>query len=402
MDPFAPQALEDPYELYATLRDESPVHRIPETDLWLVTRYADLVEAASKPEIFSSNISAVIYAGQGPTPAVLQADPDAIGAVDVLATSDPPAHTGQRKLMNRTFVPVRIASLEDGVRGFVDAALDRALADGRVEWMSAVAVPLPVTIIAGILGMPEADRDDLKRWADAGVDLLSGVASLERMGECWQEMVAFLAYLRSRLEAPLPRSVSAEVAEAVARGDLTDREGVSLLLQLVIAGSESTASLIGSATRMLVEQPSVQSELRAHPERVAGFLDEALRLESPFRGHFRITTRDTTLGGVELPARSRVMLMWGSANRDPAAFPSPDHLDLDRAHPKNHVGFGSGIHFCLGAPLARMEARITMEQLLARTSSFGLADGASLPRHVPSLFVRRIERLDLAVAPVRS
>jgi cytochrome P450 family 144 len=395
IDPFAPDSLEHPYPLYDTMRDEAPVHRLESTDLWMVSRYADLVEAASKPEIFSSHISAVIYAGQGPTPAFIQADPDAIGAVDVLATADPPDHTAQRKLMNRTFVPARIADRESDVRSFTDARLDDALAAGRVEWMEAVAVPLPVTIIGTILGMPSADLGDLTRWADAGVDLLSGVATPERMLECWGEMTGFLAYLKARLDEPEPGGVTAEIAAAVGREDLTEREGVSLLLQLVIAGSESTASLIGSATRMLAEDPATQDALRKDPSRLPVFIEEALRLESPFRGHFRVVTQDTTLGGVELTKGSRVMLMWGSANRDATAFPSPETMDLDRAHPKGHVGFGSGIHFCLGAPLARMESRIVLERLLARTSRFGLAPDATATKHVPSVFVRRLESLEI-------
>lgn len=399
IDPFIPEALEDPYELYAALRDGEPVHRIAESDLWMISRYADLVEAASKPDVFSSHISAVIYAGQGPTPAVLQADPDAIGAVDVLATADPPDHTQQRKLMNRTFRHDRIVELEKIVRAFIEPALDRALADGSVEWMEAAAVPLPITVIADVLGMPKGDLEDLRRWGDAGVDLLSGVASIERMMECWQEMTGFLAYLRERLAAPEPGSVTAEIATAVQNGGFTDREGVSLLLQLVIAGSESTASLIGSATLILAEDRALQKELRGAPERLPTFIEEALRLESPFRGHFRITTKETTIGGVTLPEGSRVMLMWGSANRDPSAFPDPERLDLDRDHPKAHVGFGSGIHFCLGAPLARMETRIVLERLLQRTSGFRLADDGARPPHVPSLFVRRLAELKLTLEP---
>jgi len=397
IDPFAPEALEDPYELYGALRDGEPVHQIAESELWMISRYADLVEAAAKPEVFSSHISAVIYAGQGPTPAVLQADPDAIGAVDVLATADPPDHTSQRKLMNRTFRHDRIVELEKVARDFIERSLDESLASGRVEWMSAAAVPLPVTIIAQVLGMPRDDLEDLRRWADAGVDLLSGVAPLERMMECWQEMMAFLGYLRDRQATPLPGSVTAEIADAVTRGDLNEREGVSLLLQLVIAGSESTASLIGSATLMLAEDAELQKQLREVPERLPIFIEEALRLESPFRGHFRITTRETTIGGVTLPEGARVMLMWGSANRDPSAFPEADRIDLDRSHPKAHVGFGSGIHFCLGAPLARMETRVVLERLLARTSSFRVAGEPQGPRYVPSLFVRRLADLPLTL-----
>src|SRR6266542_5235205 len=138
IDHFAPDALEDPYGLYAHLQQEAPVHQLPGTEIWLVTRHTDVVEAASKPEIFSSNISAVVYTGGGPNPVVLAADPDAIGAVDVLATADPPDHTAQRKLMNRVFAPKRISALEPMIREFVTRALDDALQTGAMEWMEAL------------------------------------------------------------------------------------------------------------------------------------------------------------------------------------------------------------------------------------------------------------------------
>jgi len=391
IDPFAPDALEDPYPLYDLLQREQPVTQLPGTDIWLVSRHADVVEAASKPEVFSSNISAVVYRGDGPNPVVLQADPD------VLATADPPAHSTQRKLMNRVFVPSRISALEPMIREVVVSTLESAVAAGEMEWMDDLSNPLPVQVISTVLGLPSADGDRLKQWADAGVDLLSGVAPPERLGECWQLMVGFLQYLRDRLASPAPGSVTAEIAEAVARGDLSEREGVSLMLQLVIAGSESTASLMGSAVHMLASDPRLQDELRAHPERIGVFVEEALRLESPFRGHFRVTREDTVLGGVALPKGARLMLMWGAGNRDPQTYSCPADLDLAREKPKQHLAFGSGIHFCLGAPLARLEAKIAIEELLARAARVELVADEK-PRHHPSLFVRRFERLRLQLA----
>ena len=396
IDPFAPESLEDPYGLYEYLQQEAPVHQLPGTEIWLVTRHADVVEAASKPDVFSSNISAVVYTGGGPSPVVLAADPDAIGAVDVLATADPPDHTAQRKLMNRVFSAKTIAALEPMIREFVVRALDEALRQGSMEWMSALSIPLPIAVIAKVLGLPPEDGEQLKAWGDAGVDLLSGVAPVERMGECWQLMVGFLAYLRKHLAEPTTGSVTAEISEAVARGDLNEREGISLMLQLVIAGSESTASLMGSAVRMLVDDPELQSGLRADPKKIPVFLEEALRLESPFRGHFRITKDDTTLGGVDLPKGSRVMLMWGAGNRDPHAYGDPSDISLARDKPKQHLAFGSGIHFCLGAPLARLEAKVAVEELLARTSTVSMADGER-PGHHPSIFVRRLESLPITL-----
>ena len=397
IDPFAPEALEDPYPLYDLLQREQPVTQLQGTDIWLVSRHADVVEAASKPEVFSSNISAVVYRGEGPNPVVLQADPDAIGAVDVLATADPPAHSMQRKLMNRMFVPARINALEPQIRSVVAEALDRALAAGKMEWMDDLSNPLPIKVISTVLGLPESDGDRLKQWGDAGVDLLSGVAAPERLGECWQLMVGFLQYLRDSLASAAPGSVTAEIADAVARGDLSEREGVSLMLQLVIAGSESTASLMGSAVHMLASDAALQDELRAHPERIGIFIEEALRLESPFRGHFRVTREDTVLGGVELPKGARLMLLWGAGNRDASTYKCPADLDLERDRPKQHLAFGSGIHFCLGAPLARLEAKIAIEELLARTRSVQLPADEK-PKHHPSLFVRRFETLRLQLA----
>ena len=397
IDPFAPDALEDPYPLYDYLHREQPVTKLPGTDIWMVSRYADVVEAASKPEVFSSNISAVVYRGEGPNPVVLQADPDAIGAVDVLATADPPAHSMQRKLMNRVFAPARISGLQPLIKDVVVSTVDRAVAAGEMEWMDDLSNPLPVKVISQVLGLPDADGERLKRWADAGVDLLSGVAPPERLGECWQLMVGFLQYLRERLAAPAEGSVTAEIADGVARGDLSEREGVSLMLQLVIAGSESTASLMGSAVFMLASDDRLQEELRAHPERIGVFIEEALRLESPFRGHFRITREDTVLGGIDIPKGARVMLMWGAGNRDEHTFTCPADVDLERDRPKQHLAFGSGIHFCLGAPLARLEAKIAIEELLARAKSVQLAADEK-PRHHPSLFVRRFETLRLQLA----
>src|ERR1044072_5197765 len=231
IDPVAPDALEDPYPLYDLLQREQPVTQLPGTDIWLVSRHADVVEAASKPGVFSSNISAVVYRGEGPNPVVLQADPDAIGAVDVWATADPPAHSVQRKLMNRVFAPARISALQPLIEEIVASTLDAAVARGEMEWVDDLPNPLAVQVISQVLGLPSSDGDRLKQWADAGVDLLSGVASPERLDECGQLIVGFLNYLRETLAAPTVGSVTAESAEGVARGDLSEREGVSLMLQ---------------------------------------------------------------------------------------------------------------------------------------------------------------------------
>ncbi|MGV0602649.1 cytochrome P450, partial [Mycolicibacterium pulveris] len=184
-----------------------------------------------------------------------------------------------------------------------------------------------------------------------------------------------------------------DLAAACASGDLDDPTALGMMIILFSAGGESTASLIGSAAWVLATRPEVQAQVRDEPERLGAFLEEVLRYEPPFRGHYRHVVHDTTLCGVELPAGSRLLLLWGAANRDPSHFDDPDEFRLDRQNPKGHISFGKGLHFCVGAALARLEATIVMGQLLERTSSI---DATDVGRWLPSLLVRRLERLELA------
>lgn len=404
IDPFTPEALEDPYPLYERLRREAPVWRVPGTDLHLVTGHDEIVEVVGDPDTYSSKLTAFLMADEadGGENAVSLVETDSMGPADVLAVTDPPGHTRHRKLVSRAFAERRVAALELAARARVRRWLEPALADGRGEWMATVATPLPVVTIAAVLGLPGGDVPRLKAWSDAGVELLGGVASPERMGELLHASGEFLAYCSGHVHQPPtdPRiGVVDTLAGAVEDGDLPGEEATAMLLQLVIAGAESTASLTGSAVRILAEQPDLQEVLRAEPGRIPAFVEEALRLESPFRGHFRVARRDVTLGGAPIPAGSRLMLMWGAANRDPEAHPCPGQVDLGRDNPRAHFGFGWGLHFCIGAPLARLQARVALETLLASTRRFAIDANAPAPRHVPSLFVRRLAHLHLRLHP---
>jgi cytochrome P450 len=193
-----------------------------------------------------------------------------------------------------------------------------------------------------------------------------------------------------------PPTMSTHIARAVADGDLTFDEGVGMLVQILGAGTETTTSLIGTAAKVLAQDPALQQDLRAQPELVPTFLEEVLRVDGPFRFHYRSVPRDTQLGGVAIPAGSRLMLMWGAANLDDAAYPDADRLDLGRPIPKSHLAFGRGIHFCIGAPLARLEARVAITRLLAATTSFELDDDLP-PRLHPDIFMRRLSQLGLRI-----
>lgn len=396
LDPFSPESLEDPYALYDRLRDEAPVWEVPGTGLHLVTGHAEILEVVNDADTFSSRLAALLMAG-GEGVSLIEGG-EAMGPADVLAVTDPPDHTRHRQLTRPAFSERAIGDVEPFIRRTVADALGPGLEAGEAEWMTSVASPLPVVTIARVLGLPDTDLARLKEWSDAGVELLGGVASPERMDELLRTTGAFLGYCAEQVERgrqPDAVGVVGGVGRAVDAGTISVDEATAMVLQLVIAGAESTASLVGSAARILAGRPDLQSELRRAPGRIPAFVEEALRLESPFRGHFRVATRNTTLAGVALPEGSRLMLMWGAANREPDEHPGPADVDLARPNPRAHFGFGWGLHFCIGAPLARLQARVALETILTGTERFALAADADAPRHVPSLFVRRLAHLHL-------
>jgi cytochrome P450 len=291
-------------------------------------------------------------------------------------------------------------AMEPEFRQLVDQNLDAALPTGRIEWMGQLAEPLPMIMVARILGLPDHAAPRLKGQGYASVEGISGFVTDERLAELsaqltdaspWAE-----AYMAARSSQPRDlETVIGVCAQAVEDGELNDMEAFAIIFLLIAAGGESTTSLTGTGVRILAERPELQDRLRRQPELIPAFVEEACRIDPPFRGHYRRVVADTELGGVKLPAGSTLVLSWPAANRDGDAFPRPDDVDLDRPNPRQHVGFGWGIHLCVGAPLARVEAKVAFEQLLARTTSFSV-DPAGLPlRHHLSLMIRRLVELPL-------
>jgi cytochrome P450 family 144 len=325
----------------------------------------------------------------------------------VLATADPPDHSRQRKVVSRRLSTTAMQEMEPQFRLLVDQALDDALAAGRIEWMSELAEPLPMVMVARILGVSDDTAPRLKEQGYASVEAIGGFVSDERLSELGRPMMdvgpVVDAFIEERASTEHDRgSLLGVCAQAVQDGELTDEEAFAILFLLVAAGGESTTSLTGTGARILAERPDLQDRLRRDPSLIPAFVEEACRIEPPFRGHYRRVVADTRLGGVEIPAGSTLVLAWTAANRDANAFPHPDDIDLERPNPRQHVGFGWGIHLCVGAPLARIEAKVAFEQLLARTSSFSIDSSAPALHHHLSLMIRRLVGLPLVLEAVAS
>jgi cytochrome P450 family 144 len=403
---FNAEVIEDPYDYYAALRDDDPVHRVEGTDAFVVARGHLIQEVVADPSTYSSQSDAFLFLAPGDRPGLRPASgrerPVDEGIPGVLATADPPDHGRQRKVLSKLFSTSALARREPGFRALIDAALEPCLNGGEVEWMSAIAEPLPMVMVARILGLSDSDAPTLKEYGFAGTEQINGFASEERCREIRNRLTDLGpigdAYTQARSgKGPGTDTVIGACAHAVGAGELNDLEAVSILMLVSIAGGESTTSLLGTGARLLAEDPVLQDRLRSRPSLMPQFVEEACRMDPPFRGHYRRVTRDTTLNGVDIPAGGQVVLLWPAANHDPEFVDHPQEIDLDRSSPRRHFGFGWGIHLCIGAPLARLEAKVAFEQLLARTSRFRVGETEEGLRHHRSLMVRRYLKLPLVL-----
>jgi hypothetical protein len=393
---FGPESLQDPYPLYERMRAVGPVHRIGGSNFYAVCDWDAVNDAISRPEDFSSNLTATMtYATEG---GVQPFEMDSLGGpTQVLATADDPAHAIHRKLVVRQLAARRIRVIEQFIADTADRLWNEALRDGRIEWMGAVANRLPMMVVAELIGVPETDTAKLVKWGYAATQLLEGLVSQDQLtasGVAVMELSGYIHEQFDRAAADPHDNLLGELATACAAGDVDAVTAQAMMVILFAAGGESTASLLGSATWMLAQRPDIQQQVRENPELLTAFIEETLRYEPPFRGHYRHVRNDTTLGGIDLPADSHLLLLWGAANRDPAHFERPGEFRLDRAEAKGHITFGKGAHFCVGAALARLEAQIVLRLLLDRTSEIEAVDVGGW---LPSILVRRLEHLELAV-----
>jgi cytochrome P450 len=378
----------DPYPLYARLRAEAPVYRNDELDFWALSLYSDVAAAFRDFESFSSANGVMIE------PSVW--GPEAWKFVSFVAM-DPPRHTRMRGLISRAFTPRRVAALEPRIREIGGKYLDAALERGSFDFMADLAARLPMDVISELMGVPESDRPEVRRLADQMLHREEGMrdvpAAAVEAGLTLSEY--YLGLLAERRRAPAGDLISALVDVETVGAHLTDEEIVAVMFLLVGAGSETTTHLLGSAWYWAWRNPEERAS--AFDGNITGWIEETLRYDSPAQVIARTAAKDLDRRGVRIPAGARILLLAGSANRDEQVFPSPDSYDLGRDTSK-HINFGNGRHFCLGAALGRLEARVTLEQLVQRVKPDYEIDPARITR-VHSANVRGFAALPTSVTP---
>lgn len=355
--PWDPEVIADPYPVYRELRERAPVFWSSEANAWVLSRYADVTAALTDPATYSS------ASGVYPTPP----DVDMTELfLPMLVMSDPPRHTELRQIASKAFTPRRVAALELGIHAIVHELLDEVPATGRWDFVSGLSGPLPAIVIADMLGVPREDRDRFRAWSTT---LIQGNPIRGEMGPGLEAAAAlydyFSSFLAERRARPQDDLMTALVQAEVDGQHLSEDELLGFCLLLLVAGHETTTNLLSNGAVLLAEHRGVRERLRNNRELVPSAVEELLRFDSPVQGIGRTLTRPVELHGQQMESGDSVLLLFGSANRDDHAFPDAEIFDITR-RPERHVALGRGIHFCLGASLARMETRIALDVLLDR------------------------------------
>jgi pimeloyl-[acyl-carrier protein] synthase len=391
-NPFLPEVHEDPYPLYHRLREEDPVHRSP-LGLWVLTRHADVLAVLRDPRMSRDPRHSERFELLRSSAEVDQLLTSEEAAPSMLFV-DPPDHTRLRALVNKAFTPAAVERLRPEVEAIVAGLLNRVAGTGAMDVVEDLAYPLPVTVICELFGVPEADRDRFRVWSRELVRLLDPLVAADALERALHARLALRGYLHEligeRRARPTGDLLTALIAAEDQGHSLSEAELVSMCVLLLVAGHETTVNLIANGTLALLRDPEARASLRADPTLAGSAVEELLRYDSPVQFTSRHALADLDIGGVRVRAGQTVVAVLGAANRDPAQFPDPDRLDLARA-PNRHIAFGGGIHFCLGAPLARMEARIAIPALLARLP--GLALGPRPPARRDTVTLRGLASL---------
>jgi cytochrome P450 family 150 subfamily A5 len=407
----------DPYPYFEYLREQCPVQRESHQDVVMVTGYEEAIAVYNDPSVYSS-CNAVTGPFPGfPVPlvgddvsALIDRHRDELPMSDQLPTLDPPNHTAQRALLMRLITPKRLKENEEFMWRLADRQIDEIVAEGECEFISDYAGPFAMLVIADLLGVPESDHEMFRRRLAGGRRGGSTVGSTgdDAMMHSPLEFLyeQFSAYVEDRRREP-----RADVLTGLATATFPDGstpeviDVVRIAANLFAAGQETTVRLLAKAAQLLGEDADLQQSLRDHRDRIPNFIEETLRFDCPIKGDFRLSRVATTLGGVEIPAGTTLMVVNAAANRDPRRFDDPAEFQVGRANARQHVAFGHGAHTCPGAPLARAEARVSFERLLDRIDNIRISESAHGPagarryEYAPTYILRGLQRLHLEYDP---
>jgi len=379
--PFGAATWRDPFPLYQRLRDEDPVHWSDEVGCYVLSRFEDVFSAARDTDTFSS--------AQGLT---FHNEVEELGLAPNIVMMDPPDHTHYRRLVNRGFTPRQVDEIEPAVREFVAARIEALRSAEKVDFIQGLARPLPCFVVASYLGVPEADRGQFEGWTESIVQAGSkghpgsAADALAGMYGYFTELIA-----RRRAE---PGDDMISILVAADDGSLEIEQILGYAFVMVTGGNDTATGLLGGAAELLTANPDQRARLRDDPSTIPNAVEECLRLTSPVQGLCRVTTRDVTVHGVDLPKGTRVLLCYGAANRDPREFgATAEAMDVTRSIPRL-MTFSSGPHFCLGAAAARLQGRVVIEELLARCPDFQVDAEAGV--FADGAFTRRYDTLPFA------
>ena len=399
IDFFSPEIVENPFAANALARRTAPVHRLPGTSIYAVSTFDLVVEVTSRPDVFSNDFKEALQGKAVCDPEIQSILARGWPQVDTLLTADPPHHTRFRKLVNLAFTPVLVNNIEADIEARADALIDQFIDNGRCEFVKEFAVPLPLTVIARQVGVPQTDLAQFKEWSDAFTSRLGSMLTRDQELDCARKIVAFQHYMHARLEErrAAPRDdLLSDLVQARVDGEhpLDTAELLSVVQQLLVAGNETTTHSLAAAMLFLIQNPTELAKVQAQPDLLKNMVEETLRLATPTNSMWRVVKRDTILGGMGIPAGAMLLLRFGSANRDESKFQDPDRFDVERKNANQHLAFGRGVHSCVGNLLSRKELQVAFRRILARLKNFRLGSDNDL-RHHPNVLLRGLKKLNI-------